>query len=352
MKTWDAIVIGAGVIGLSVALELHKLGLRTLVIERGEPGRESSHAAGGMLAIHDPHLSDVVRPLAVQSVALYREFVHELHDETHCEIDFRSQGTVFFPKTDEVPPAGALLDDEQLKTMEPELLAPGPAYLLPESSVDPRHLVEALSKCLHHRQVDLVTGSPVLSVESESRRVTGVRTERSLYTAPFVINCSGAWAASIPPVPFGTRPVKGQMLSVVPAPGKPHFTLSHVVRRGGCYLIPRSDGKIVIGATVEEAGFDKRVQPDVIQHLHQQAAYLVPALGEAKILEAWTGLRPGTPDNLPLIGETSYRGYLAATGHYRDGIMLAPITAKIIGQLVLGRTLQMNLVPFSPERFC
>lgn len=351
MKTWDAIVIGGGVIGLSIALELNKHNCKALLIERGETGREASHAAGGMLAYCDPDFSDLVTPLALESVALYPEFVRELQDETNVHIDFRQDGTIFFPDGNEVPIRGEPVSTDRLTELEPDLASPGTAYLLPEACVDPRHLVQALARALHHRGVDVVSGSTVLAVETESRNVSGVRTDKTFYPAPIAINCAGAWASQIAPIPFRTRPVKGQMLSIVPAPGSPHFSLRHVVRDGHCYLIPRTDGKIVIGATVEEAGFDKQVVPDVIQGLHQKAANLFPALGEGRMLEAWAGLRPGTPDGLPMIGETSYRGYLAATGHFRDGIMLAPITSKIIRQLVTGETPEMNLLPFSPERF-
>jgi glycine oxidase len=140
------------------------------------------------------------------------------------------------------------------------------------------------------------------------------------------------------------------MLSLIPKHGT-HFPLRHVVRSEGCYLVPRGDGKIVIGSTVEEAGFNKQVHPETIQRLHQAAAILMPELGEGRILEAWAGLRPASPDSLPMIGETSYLGYLAATGHFRDGILLAPVTARIIRELVTGQSPEMNLIPFAPERF-
>jgi glycine oxidase len=351
VKTWDAIVIGGGVIGLSVALELTKRSVKVLVIERSETGREASHAAGGMLAHCDPHTPEVIRPLASASAAMYPEFVHELQDETRAHVDLRQQGTIAFLATGEAPICGKQLSDDELEALEPLLASPGIAHLLPEACLDPRGLVAALATSLHHRAVDIVTGSTVVSVEVEDHRVTGVRTEKSRYHAPVAINCAGAWSTDIPPVPLRTSPVKGQMLSIVPAHGSPHFSLKHVVRSGNCYLIPRSDGRIVIGATVEYVGFDKRVDPDVIQRLHQEAANLLPELGEGRILEAWAGLRPGTPDGLPMIGETSYGGYLAATGHYRDGILLAPVTARIIAQLATGENPEINLLPFAPERF-
>jgi glycine oxidase len=210
--------------------------------------------------------------------------------------------------------------------------------------------MDALAKALHRRNVDIATGTPALAVETEARKVTSVRTAKSIYPTRIAINCAGAWAPNLTPASIRTHPVKGQMLSIVPRHGT-HLPLQHVVRSESCYLIPRGDGRVVVGATVEEAGFDKNVQPEVIRRLHQAAAILLPELGEGKILEAWAGLRPGTLDGLPMIGETSYPGYLAASGHFRDGILLAPVTAHIIGELVAGRTLDINLIPFAPERF-
>jgi glycine oxidase len=117
------------------------------------------------------------------------------------------------------------------------------------------------------------------------------------------------------------------------------------------YIVPRSNGRIIIGATVEDAGYDKRVDADTIQNLHQAAAILVPNIGQARILENWAGLRPGTPDKLPIMGITSIAGYFVATGHYRDGIMLAPITARLMGQLIRGQKPEIDISDFSLSRF-
>ena len=147
--------------------------------------------------------------------------------------------------------------------------------------------------------------------------------------------------------PFGvpTRPVKGQMVCVVPPPGphRPGPLIQHVIRTPEVYIIPRSDGRILLGATVEEAGFDKRVDPDTVQRLHQAAANVAPAIGEMRIHEVWAGLRPGSPDDLPILGPTSLPGYFAATGHYRDGILLAPITAHRHEPAIAGTRARFDL---------
>ncbi len=350
MKRWDVVVIGAGVIGLSVALELDKLGCRVLVLERSEPGREASHAAGGMLAHCDPHTPEVLRPLAEASAMLYPEFAHELEDESRVRVDLRREGTIAFFDSGTVPACGRALSSEELARRESCLVPPGPAHFLPEACLDPRALVEALVKSLHHRRVDISTGTNAVAIEVADNKVSSVRTEKSCYATPIAINCAGAWAAKLGPLSLPTRPVKGQMLALVPKHGS-HFPLRHVVRSEDCYLIPRSDGRIVIGATVEDAGFDKQVHPETIQRLHQAAANLIPELGEGRILEAWSGLRPGTPDGLPILGRTSVSGYIAATGHFRDGVLLAPITAHIVARLVSQKEAEFDLNPFASERF-
>jgi glycine oxidase len=163
-----------------------------------------------------------------------------------------------------------------------------------------------------------------------------------------VVNCAGAWAGQIGPHNFPTRPVKGQMLCVI-MPQKE--LVRHVIRTPDVYLIPRSDGRMVIGATSEEAGFDKQTVPEVIQKLRQAAIEVVPKLAEARFLQAWAGLRPGTPDGLPILGATPTPGYFVATGHFRDGILLAPVTAKLMAQMMTGQAAEIDASKFSAQRF-
>jgi glycine oxidase len=349
------VVVGAGAIGLSLAWRLRREGHRVLVIEKGEPAREATHAAGGMIAVCDPHLPSVLLPLARASAAMYPEFVHELEDESGESPDLRDIGTLWFPGEDEQPgcegarhvPAG------EARRLDVAIEAFGEAYWLPESSVDPRALGSALLKAAKHRGVDFVTGAAALEIEMEQGRAVGVRTATSLYPAAMVVNCAGAWAAQLRPLGLPTRPVKGQMVCVVPAPGHRGEAplVKYVVRTPDIYIIPRSDGRILLGATVEESGFDKRTDAETIQNLHAAATRVAPVIGQMRMHEAWAGLRPGSPDNLPMLGETKIRGYFAATGHYRDGIMLAPITAKLMTQVLVGKSTGFDLQPLSPVRF-
>ncbi|MGI9103089.1 MAG: glycine oxidase ThiO [Terriglobales bacterium] len=358
MKTWDVIVVGGGIVGLSLALSLRRHGAQVLIVERGEPGREASWAAAGMLAELDPHLPEVLRPLAVASsrplaVAssrLYPEFVHELQDESGEHIDLREHGTLFFPESNASMGAiaSSVADTAKLKELEPCLSYTGVAMLLRERSFDPRTLMAAALKAAKHRQIEIAAGSPAVELLAKGKTVQGVRTEKTSFRAPVVVNCAGAWAADLRPGAVPTIPVKGQMLALI-APRRE--MLRHVVRAPEVYLVPHSDGRILAGSTLEHVGFDKRVTPDTIQLLHQRASDMVPELGQARMLEAWAGLRPGTPDELPILGAGEFDGYFVAAGHYRDGILLAPVTAALMTQLVRGESPQFDVLPFSPARF-
>ena len=352
MKTWDVIIVGGGVIGLSLAIALRKRGARVLVVERGEPGREASHAAAGMLADCTIETPAALQPLATASARMYPEFAHELQDESGIEVDLRDQGTLVFPPPEHVHERPGFTTESLLPAPLAEL-EPGladskrAAFYLKERSVDPRALVKAALKSAKHRDVDISSGTAVTGVLVANGRVSGVSTEKTTYHAPVVVNCAGAWAGQVPPQEFPTRPVKGQMLSVVGEAGKAR----HVIRSPEVYLVPRSDGRILIGATVEEAGFDKRTVPDTIQRMHRAAIQMFPALANARVLEDWAGLRPGTPDDLPILGATETPGYFVAAGHFRDGILLAPITAQVMAQMVTGVTPDHDLSAFSPSRF-
>jgi glycine oxidase len=350
MRNWDVIVVGGGIIGLSLSIELRKKGAAVLVVERGEPGREASHAAGGMLVDCPLETHTVLQPLATASARMYPEFVYELQVESGMNVDLRDQGTILFPSAahaSELQSENRL--PEPLSEFEPALADLNrPAFYLHERCVDPRALVGAALQAAKHRGVDFSSGDAVTAVNLSDGQVSGVATTKTSLLAPKVVNCAGAWAGQIAPHTFPTRPVKGQMLCLA-APSRD--LLKHVIRAPEVYLIPRSDGRIVVGTTVEDVGFDKRTDVATIQRLHRSAIALVPELRNAKILEDWAGLRPGTPDALPILGPTATPGYYVAAGHFRDGILLAPITAKIMADVIEGTTPDHDLAPFSPARF-
>ncbi len=386
MKSWDVIVVGAGIIGLSLAIELRKRGASVLIVERGEPGHEASRAAGGMLVDSPLETPPVLQSLATASARMYPEFAHELELESEMKVDLRDQGAILFPDEKHFghpaihgqmkAHAISLLDIQQL---EPELRKDesdrvelelarqesfpdnsveeieilfksvrGRALYLKERSVDPRALTTAAWKTAKNRGVDFSSGDPVTAINISDDQVSGVTTIKTTFLAEKVVNCAGAWSSQLGPHPIPTRPVKGQMLCLAM---HPRDLIKHVIRTPDVYLIPRSDGRLLVGATVEEAGFDKRTDPDTMKRFHQAAIELVPKLAEARILEDWAGLRPGTPDNLPILGSTSTPGYYVATGHFRDGILLAPITARLMAQVIHHEKPDYDLTPFSLSRF-
>src|SRR5438552_5071471 len=316
VKTWDVIIIGGGIIGLSLAIELRRQGAKVLVVERGEPGREASHAAGGMLVDCPLESPSAMQPLANASARLYPEVARELELESGLKVDLRDPGTILLPSEHNHGyahhPALRPLSAAELSELEPALAPLDAAFYINERSVDPRALTAAAVATAKNRSVDFSSGDAVTAINLADGHVTGVTTVKTTFHAAKVVNCAGAWSGQIAPHNFPTRPVKGQMLCLL-APSR--ALLQHVVRGPDAYLIPRSDWRIIVGTTVEEAGFDKRVELAAIQRLHQAAVALVPELKNAKILEDWAGLRPGTPDNLPLLGESSTPGYYAATGH-------------------------------------
>jgi glycine oxidase len=353
VKRWDVIIIGGGIIGLSLSIALRKRGATVLIVERGEPGREASHAAAGMLADFPLETPPVLQSLATASARLYPEFVHELQDESGLNVDLRDQGTICFLTLEQLNEHPSLITEcplpAPLAELEPALNPVNlPAIYLRERSVDPRALTAAALQASRHRGVDISSGTAVTEVLLADGCVIGVGTERSSYSAPVVVNCAGAWSGQLPPLQFPTRPVKGQMLSLA---GASRDLVRHVIRAPEIYLVPRSDGRILVGATLEEAGYDKRTDAATIQRMRQAAIRLVPALAQARMLEAWAGLRPGSPDSLPILGGTRIPGYFVATGHFRDGILLTPVTAEVMAQIVTGGQPEHDVSPFSPARF-
>jgi glycine oxidase len=341
----DVIVVGAGIIGASLALELRERGASVLVLESGVPGREASFAAAGMLAPADPETPPALCGLAFASTQMYPEFVRTLEEISGIKVDFRRQGTIKFFETASAPPPYRRLSAEELHALEPgisRMPAPHVPFFVAEDTVDPRMLMQATLAAAERKGV-VVSGNTEVTGMQPHNDFVEVFAGEQRHMARAVVNCRGAWAG----VPV--RPRKGQMLAFLP--DKKNL-LRHVVVAPDVYLVPRSSGRILAGATVEDAGYDKTIEAHTIQKLHLAAARLVPELGNLPVAEQWAGLRPGTPDDLPLLGETSERGIFIAAGHFRNGILLAPVTARIMANLIMGTPAGMNIEAFSPERFC
>jgi glycine oxidase len=342
VKSYDVIIAGAGIIGVALALELREHGAKVLVLDRGEPGGESSSAAAGMLAAGDPETPLALRPLALESARMFPEYVRKLEDLTGIKTDFRRHGTIAFLDAPSVPSVYTSLSGDDLQRLEPALQSHGySAYFVQEDTVDPRLLMHAALATADNCGVEIRKNAEVKEIRVRKDQVEVV-TDSDLFLAGTAVNCRGAWSGA--PV----KPRKGQMLYLQP---QRQDLLRHVVHAPDAYIVPRSSGKILVGASVEDVGFDKTVAPATIQDLLGAATKYLPPLGSAPIIESWAGLRPGTPDDLPLLGPTELPRVFVASGHFRNGILLAPITAKIMAELVNGKAPSLDIGAFAVSRF-
>jgi glycine oxidase len=351
MQHADICIAGAGIIGLSIALELHRRGARVTVLDRTAALSEASTAAAGMLAAQDPHTPPQLRPIADLSLSLYPPFLDHIQDLGGIRIPFQTNTALqslpsFIATTKDV------LTSADLSHLLPSLAPLDYSFVvLQEHSLDPRQLAAALLAAVNAAAIDLRSNTPVLSTRQLGNAIEIHTTTGTLHAVQFV-DCTGAWASATSQLRIPVVPKKGQMLAVsLPS----HLPLQLVVRTPDVYIVPRTSGpnagRAIIGATVEDAGFDKTLHTQDITHLHALAAALLPPLADAPQLEAWAGLRPATPDGLPLIGALAERpNHFIAAGHYRDGILLAPATAHLMAQLLSGETPSIDLSVFSPKR--
>lgn len=341
MKSWDVIIVGAGIIGVSLALELRGRGANVLVLDRAEPGSEASSAAAGMLAPADPETPEALHPLAMASARMFPAFVQKLETAAKMQVDFRRSGTIALLPDSVAPNDYRSLSAQNLHRLEPLINAAGlTAFFVQEDSVDPSLLTQAALAAARNLAIEIRGHTAVKEIRSCDKAVE-VITESGTLTTASVVDCRGAWSGA--PV----RPRKGQMLYADPQAN----LLQHVLRAPDVYIVPRSSGKILVGATVEDVGFDKNVNPSAIEQLLSAAAKYLPDLASAPITQSWAGLRPGTPDDLPILGPTDAAGVFAATGHFRNGILLAPITAQIMADLVEGRPSRLDIQAFALSRF-
>lgn len=372
-ETADVVVIGGGVIGLAIARALRRRGLaRVVLVERGRLGMEASHAAAGMLAPQvEADDSDDFLELACASRDLYPSFARELREETGIDIELETTGTLLlaFDERDEEEAfrrydwqSRAGLSVERLTAEEARRLEPCISIALRSAlrfpndwQVENRRLVYALSAASDRLGVQLLTGTSAESLWIERGRVTGVETSSGRLSAPTVIIAGGAWASLItagdkrvPPVRI--EPVRGQMLcfEANPRPAR------HVIYSPRGYIVPRLDGRLLAGSTTELAGFDKSVTGSGVQAIMEQALEIAPGIGSLPLLDTWAGLRPRAEDNLPVLGMSAeIDGLFYATGHYRNGILLAPITGELIAEQIAsgdgGARAQTSA--FSPDRF-
>jgi glycine oxidase len=383
-RAHDTIVIGAGLIGLSTAWRAARAGHRVLVLDRDpprEPARDADAAHGsgatrvaaGMLApvTEATFGEDALLALNLESARRYPAFLRELSEAAGVSLDHVSRGTLAVAVDRDQAEAlrrlhefqrslgleAAWLGNADCRALEPSL-HPGirGGVLVPgDREVDPRRVAAAAAAAAAAAGATIRSGAEVVALDVDGDRVRGVRLAGGeVLAAASVVLAAGCWSGTIagvpPEVATSIRPVKGQILRLRARPGDPP-PVSHVIRTEEMYLVPRTGGGVVLGATVEERGFDRSLVAGAVYELLRAAAEAVPGVRELEIVEAGAGLRPGTPDNGPLIGSTSLDGLVAATGHFRNGILLAPVTADAVAVVLGGGALPSLTAPFTPTRF-
>jgi glycine oxidase len=363
----DVLIIGAGIMGTSAAWELSRHGMRCLVLERSVPGAEASSAAAGILGAQaEAHAPGPMTDLCLASRARYEKFAATLQKETRIDVGYRACGVlrVGFERAavTKLKQASAWqrksrlsleeLAPRALTALEPELspkLAGGVRFAA-DSRIEPRALLRALHIAALARGARFQSGAFVRRVAVQDGRAVGVvLDDGSELRAKNVLVAAGSWTSLIDGlgIPAGrVIPARGQIIELeLPTP-----PLSHVVFGPGAYLVPRDDGRVLIGSTLEFVGYERRVTAGAVRDLLRNATALVPSLERAALHATWSNFRPYTKDELPLLGPTEIPGLFLSSGHYRNGILLAPISAEIVRAAILGQRAPVAIDAFRPER--
>jgi glycine oxidase len=365
------VIVGAGVMGLGIAWRLAQAGCRVTVYDRAEVGHGASWAAAGMLAaaVETEPGEEELLALTRESQRIWPGFARELEAASGISVNYRDEGTIVVALTRD--------DAEQLRHTyefqkgldlelhwlsgaearhrEPHLRPgiPGAVFSPRDHQVENRLLVQSLAEAARRSGVMLYEHLPVREVEVVGGDAHGVVTDQGRDSADVVILAAGAWSREIAGIPPDhlppVRPIKGQMLALRMDPAAP--LVRHVIWAPRSYLVPRRDGRLVVGATVEERGFDDTLTAGGLLALLEGAWRAMPGIEELPIAETWVGFRPGSRDDAPMLGPSGIGGLVVATGHHRNGILLAPLTIEAVSAYVLTGRLAPTLQPFSPERF-
>lgn len=357
----DVIVVGAGIAGLLTARELRRSGFSVTVVDRAVPGAGASRAAAGILSPLSPWRTDsATKALVSWSQRHYPALAAEIARESGIDPEYTPSGMLVFGETASEALAWAagqgraaeMLSPAETAACEPVLAEnPREAIFLPQvAHVNTSRLTRALAQAVVSAGVSLRDGVKVTGLAVDDGRVSGILINSEKLAAPRVVLAAGAWSSQLT-APLGlalrTRPVRGQILQL----DAPDGLLSRILLEKTRYIVPRSKGRLIVGSTVEEAGFDASTDDATAAELHAFAASLSPALGRLPIKHRWAGLRPATPDGLPYIGpHPDVPGLYLNTGHYRHGITTAPASARLLADLIAGREPVIDPRPYRPER--
>lgn len=361
----EVLIVGGGVVGCAVAWRLQQAGVQCTVLERSIPGAEASSAAAGILAPQAE--ADGPGPfldLCLQSRRLYPAFARELSEVAGFEVGYRPCGVlrVAFDADEEnaarrtvawqrqLGLAAEWLEGQEARALEPELspAVRGAARFVDDQVVDNRLLVRALAIAAARAGARFLTAQ-VHGVVERGGRAVGVALDTDQLRADAVVVAAGAWTGLVPgalPSAAAVRPARGQMVMLLT---RVPF-LRHVVFGGHGYAVPRADGRLLLGSTMEFVGFDKQVTAGGLASVLALGLQLLPGLASVPVVETWAGFRPHTPDGLPVLGPGLLPGLFLASGHFRNGILLAPVTAEVLCAAVLGRTPLVDLTPFRADR--
>jgi glycine oxidase len=373
MRMPDVLVIGGGVIGVGVAWRCAQRGLKVTVVDPA-PGSGASSAAAGMLApATELHYGEqALLQLNLDSARRYPQFAAELAAASGHDVGYRRSGALVAAWDDadlanlrdlqafgsSLGVATELLTGREIRRREPALASAvaGGLYAPDDHAVDNRRLHAALLEAVRVSGGEL-RRERVVALEKSATRVSGIRTDQGhAISADTVVLAAGAWSAQLPDPGGGAlppiRPVKGQTVRLrVPGPPLLRHVIRGTIKGSPVYLVPRDDGELVVGASSEEVGFDLAPRAGAVYELLRDAQSLIPLLGEVQFGEVSTSVRPGSPDNAPIIGRSSIPGLVLATGHYRNGILLTPVTADGIADLISTGSIPDVLAGFSVDRF-
>ena len=366
MKQYDVAVAGGGLIGASIAFELASEGMRVAVFDAQNPGREASWASAGMISpAPESSVMASLLPISMASVQLYPEFLQRVEELSGKTVGYRKDGALDLllngaeqSEIDEILALhrGAGLRAEALSGPEAREIEPALTSELraavhrpDEASLDNRLFTEATLEAARRKGAEIFPGNGAKALWKERNTCKGLQLQEGRVEARWTVIAAGCFSACIEGVAAyaPVTPAKGQMMAL----RCDSVNLKKDLWSGHMYLVPRHDGRIIAGSTVEYEGFDRNVTVAGMKKILGGAISLVPALESARIEETWAGLRPDSPDHLPILGPTDLDGLLIATGHFRSGILLTPITARLIREWVTTQTVSENWAPFSPMRF-
>jgi glycine oxidase len=366
MSAYDVVIAGGGVIGGNIALELAEAGLKVGLYDAQEPGREASWASAGILspAPENPEMISFV-PMSLASARLYPEFVRRVEGLTGVNVGYRKDGALDVVMdgnaTEVLSTVIALhhgvglraeaLNTEKARQMEPALTEKMQAaiYREDEASVDTRAFTDATLKAAERKGVKIFAGNGAKAIWKDGDKCKGLVLEKEKVEAKWTVIAAGCFSANIEgAAPYApVFPAKGQMVAMRCEAAE----IRRVLWLEHTYIVPRNGGRIIAGSTIERTGFDHEVTAGGLRKILNEATKLVPGLDKARIEETWAGLRPDSPDHLPIIGPTDVEGLLIATGHFRSGMLLAPITARLIREWVSTEKMSVDWERVSPMRF-